>query len=483
MAESSRGRPFCYRCHKPQVTCICDILVEPVANRTGVWLVQHPRERFHPIGTARIARLGLRRFDLTVAHGVSTPRPDDLPADAALLYPGAEVPTLEGLPLDERPSTLVVIDGTWHHARSLLRDNRWLQALPRFRLPRGAESRYRLRREPAPHCLSTIEAIVRALLAIEPETPGLGGLLDAFEAMIDRQLAIIATKRTGKRGRVQPRTQGGLPFEVAEAGDRLVVVAGEAAPRGSVPDAPHRVLQWCAVRAASGERFDRIVRPPAERWPSDCHLEHMGLSAALLREGGSEAEVAGAWRAFLRDDDVVVSWTKGAFTLLDAALAPPAHRLLLKSAYCSHHKGPSGRLDDLLARRGIEPGGHDLRGRAGRQVAQTLALLLDLARSRRLDLAEGRGSRPMLFGLGPGEILVILITSRLGGGAGRDPQGHPRRQKTPGGPPEAQPGVAPFGARQAGRRAQASLEEEAPQGLEAPRGGRVRRAARGPLTP
>ncbi|HHH10935.1 MAG TPA: DTW domain-containing protein, partial [Sorangium sp.] len=64
--EKTLARPFCYRCHKPAVTCIC-ARVKRVDNRTKIWLLQHPRERFHPIGTARIARLGLGRFEQTMA--------------------------------------------------------------------------------------------------------------------------------------------------------------------------------------------------------------------------------------------------------------------------------------------------------------------------------------------------------------------------------------------------------------------------------
>ena len=31
-----------------------------------------------------------------------------------------------------RAVTLVVLDGTWHHARSLFRENPWLDALPKY---------------------------------------------------------------------------------------------------------------------------------------------------------------------------------------------------------------------------------------------------------------------------------------------------------------------------------------------------------------
>ena len=54
------ARLFCYRCLKPKVACIC-AFIKTVGNQTGIIILQHPRERAHAIGTARIARLGLKK--------------------------------------------------------------------------------------------------------------------------------------------------------------------------------------------------------------------------------------------------------------------------------------------------------------------------------------------------------------------------------------------------------------------------------------
>jgi DTW domain-containing protein YfiP len=198
MLDRVRGRPTCYRCWRPAVACICADVVA-VANRTPVVIVQHPRERRHPFGTVRIARLGLRRVDVHVASGVLAERaslqpgrretecPPCAPPGAALLFPAPDA-----APLDEaRPSALVVVDGTWPTARRLVRDNAWLQQLPRVRLDPARPGRYRIRRAPRPAFqLSTIEAVVEALRILEPDTPGLDDLLGAFDRMIERQIAL-----------------------------------------------------------------------------------------------------------------------------------------------------------------------------------------------------------------------------------------------------------------------------------------------------
>jgi len=189
-------RPHCYTCFKPRVACICDA-VALVDNRTGVTVLQHPRERFHPLGTVRIARLGLRRVRI-----VSCPPWEDcaavgasLPAGSALLYPSATARDLAALPRGQHPRHLVAIDGTWFLARKVYAAHAWLHALPHVALAPVGQSRYgSLRREPRPNYLATLEALVDALRILEPDTLGFDGLLAAFDTMIDRQAAFIAPR-------------------------------------------------------------------------------------------------------------------------------------------------------------------------------------------------------------------------------------------------------------------------------------------------
>ncbi|PKN56978.1 MAG: DTW domain-containing protein [Deltaproteobacteria bacterium HGW-Deltaproteobacteria-14] len=186
-----RGRAMCYRCFKVAAACVCGDILQ-VANRTGVIVLQHPRERHHPFGTARFARLGLERVELrecSPKHPASMARASALPPDTAFVYPSPDARDVEDIPPSERPAHIVVVDGTWHHAHSILHAAPWLRALPCVRITPRHPSEYRVRREPRGECLSTIEAIVATLRALEPDTQGLDGLLDAFRAMIDRQVA------------------------------------------------------------------------------------------------------------------------------------------------------------------------------------------------------------------------------------------------------------------------------------------------------
>lgn len=190
-------RAACYVCFKPQVACIC-ASIEPVANRTGIVILQHPRERFHPIGTTRIARLALQR--VRVEPCAPWVEGDALrcgvPDGAAVLYPDPTASDLAALSGSERPHHLVLLDATWFNAKKMHEAHAWLRVLPHVRLTPAGPSRYRIRREPKPHYIGTLEAIVDALRILEPQTCGLDGLLRTFDAMIARQAAYTDQRST-----------------------------------------------------------------------------------------------------------------------------------------------------------------------------------------------------------------------------------------------------------------------------------------------
>jgi DTW domain-containing protein YfiP len=188
-----RPRATCYRCFKPQVACICDSVAR-VANRTGIIILQHPRERFHPVGTARIAALGFEkvRLELCAPWADAALLRDRVPLGTALLYPSPGASELAALSRDDRPRHLVVLDGTWSQAKKIYDVHSWLRALPHVRLTPSEPSCYRIRRQPRPECVATLEAILQALAILEPQTQGLDRLSASFRAMIDRQAAYVA---------------------------------------------------------------------------------------------------------------------------------------------------------------------------------------------------------------------------------------------------------------------------------------------------
>src|SRR6185295_10074093 len=103
------------------------------------------------------------------------------------------------------PVTLVVVDGTWSQAKTVIRDNPILQGLPRYAFETPEPSQYRIRREPRAEYVSTIEALMYVLGVLEGDPPRFRSLLEPLRAMVDAQLACqAAAPRRGPRQPKQP---------------------------------------------------------------------------------------------------------------------------------------------------------------------------------------------------------------------------------------------------------------------------------------
>lgn len=195
------SRARCERCLRPEGHCLC-ALIPRLANRTRVLLLQHPSETGHALNTARLAALGLENAELRVGEDFSDL---DLSGEEAwLLFPGEEAIALDELAVRpaKKPRLLVVPDGTWRKARKLLHLNPQLAALPRTVLPEGLSSRYRLRKAPVEGALSTIEAVVHALNALDAPQ-GYDELLRPFDALIEGQIAAMGDE-TFRRNHQRP---------------------------------------------------------------------------------------------------------------------------------------------------------------------------------------------------------------------------------------------------------------------------------------
>jgi hypothetical protein len=169
-----------------------------------VVLLQHPREARLAICSAWLTRLALANAELHRGFDFEGhARVQELASSsgASLLYPGEDaVPavSLAGRP----PTVLLVIDGTWLQAEKMLAANPRLAGLPRVSVAHEHPSGYReLRREPAPHCLSTIEAVACALGAFEGDPGRFEPMCAAFRLMVEKQLACSQDGRRSPRHR------------------------------------------------------------------------------------------------------------------------------------------------------------------------------------------------------------------------------------------------------------------------------------------
>jgi DTW domain-containing protein YfiP len=293
--------------------CFCHrITILPT--KTRILILQHPREHHVPIGTARMAHRALPNSTLRVGVHFA----EDAAVRAALadshatyvLFPGPGAEPVEELPPD-REITIVVLDGTWSQARKLLRLNPSIAALPRVAFRPLKPSAYAIRREPADHCVSTIEALAEVLNVLEPEGGPFERLLDPFHAMVERQVWFrthVHARRHHFTRRVGLSPRNALAARLTANWSRLVCVHGEANawPRDHPVQQEPETVHWVAHRPATTETFEAVMAPRQLLGPAT--HEHIELSPERLRAGASVQQWHDAWKDFTRPDDILVMW-------------------------------------------------------------------------------------------------------------------------------------------------------------------------------
>ena len=181
--------------------------------RTKFVILMHPDEfKRVKAGTGRLTHLCLADSELHIGIGFDGHEavqallndPNNFPV---LLYPTRDARDLSKgeLHADDfagRRLVVFLLDATWRRVRPMLRTSLSLQRLPRIMFSNAAPSRYVIKRQPEPGCLSTLEATHELLVALDrsgldhyalPEQ-----LLGLFQRMQDFQLRCIAeNKRLG----------------------------------------------------------------------------------------------------------------------------------------------------------------------------------------------------------------------------------------------------------------------------------------------
>lgn len=191
MRQRKKEHDRCQNCMMRLELCICS-LIPNLETKTKVIVIISKREFKVPTNTGRLAgkaltnSIVLQRGDLDQPYDLT----DHLGPIGTnyVFYPdeSASVVTAEFAALTT-PLTLIFPDGNWRGAGKMCRRDPVMAGLPRLRLPAGAPSNYRVRKETKSEGLATIEAISRALGIVEHPSIqlSLDGLL---KVMTDRTL-------------------------------------------------------------------------------------------------------------------------------------------------------------------------------------------------------------------------------------------------------------------------------------------------------
>lgn len=183
--------------------------------RTKFVFLMHPNE-FKKVkaGTGRLTHLCLADSVIHMGIGFDEHEavqelirdPRNFPV---LLYPTRDARDLskgelQAAEFTDRRLVVFLLDATWRLARNMWRASPSLRQLPRIMFSNAAPSRYVIKKQPEPGCLSTLEATHELLLALDR-----GGLdryalpdqlLGLFQRMQDFQISCAAeAARLGRR--------------------------------------------------------------------------------------------------------------------------------------------------------------------------------------------------------------------------------------------------------------------------------------------
>lgn len=217
-------KPFrgtCWTCRQVAQFCFCPSL-RPIDTDVHFVILIHPIEVRRRIATGRMAHLCLKNS--TLIEGIDfSDRPEvraftEDPANrCVVLYPDRRSLSLSRLTPGERTAltagdrrlVIFVIDGTWATA-GRMRKSRGLIDLPTVSFDPGRPSRFRVRLQPAPECLSTIEAIHQTLevLCVDPAARAHDHLIEVFDQMVEAQVRFIEERRARGQLHLRERPKG-----------------------------------------------------------------------------------------------------------------------------------------------------------------------------------------------------------------------------------------------------------------------------------
>ena len=175
----------CETCGKPRAVCVCDRCGRLALGRRVV-VLQHPQEQDRLLGTVPLLevalaaerRVGLSWPNLAAVTGGAGGRwgvvwPGQLPRALTAAESALRVVAMDrrGERVDLGFDGILLLDGSWSQAKALWWRNPWLVKLDRVVLSPRAPSIYgRMRKEPRPTFVSTLEAAADVLVACgEPE--------------------------------------------------------------------------------------------------------------------------------------------------------------------------------------------------------------------------------------------------------------------------------------------------------------------------
>ncbi len=215
LASAQQFREICLECRQPSFNCYC-AHIKSFDPEVKFVILTHPIEARRRIATGRMSHLCLKNSELIVGHDYSRNQKvnsilENPEIHSVILYPGRKSLNISSWTEDERQQliptekklAIFVIDGTWNTARKMLHLSANLKSLPQICFTPTRLSTFRVRKQPAPECVSTIEAIHQCIELLGAKNRQHDHLLEVFDQLVEQQLVFVerANSRHSKRAR------------------------------------------------------------------------------------------------------------------------------------------------------------------------------------------------------------------------------------------------------------------------------------------
>lgn len=162
----------------------------------------HPMEfKKEKVGTGRFSHLILENSKVVVDVGFDENAEfqailNDPEYESYVLYPGVEPIDLGTDVLAQKvtkKAQFIVIDGTWPCAKKMMKLTTSLHHVPRVSFKSDRISEFKVKHQPMPGCLSTVESIHQVLLdlnrmGMENTNPAHENLMDVFRHTVNQQM-------------------------------------------------------------------------------------------------------------------------------------------------------------------------------------------------------------------------------------------------------------------------------------------------------
>ena len=190
---------------RPSITCICKH-ISPFQTNTRFIILMHPKEyKKEKNGTGHMTKLQLENSEIIVGVDfTNNNRVNEIltkeDSCSFLLYPGKDNFNLSTRKSSEINSFMgnnphiFILDGTWSCARTMLKQSKNLQKLKRVSFDNKIKSKFIIKQQPEPLCLSTIESVYTVLNLLKEsdvEQCETKDFLVPFEKMIEFQVECI----------------------------------------------------------------------------------------------------------------------------------------------------------------------------------------------------------------------------------------------------------------------------------------------------